>query len=413
MTADFVYWLFTGMGWLAGLVFLLLGVMFVRDLTQTHSSVRRNFPLVGRMRYFLEGQGEFFRQYFFAHDRQELPFNRATRSWVYRKAKGLPGTIGFGSTNDLREPGSIIFVNSPYAILESDLHCAPALVIGPQCRHPFVVQHIVNISGMSFGALSSRAVEALSIGAAEAGVWLNTGEGGLSPYHLKGGCSLIFQIGTAKFGVRDAQGQLDEARLRELAELPQVRAFELKLSQGAKPGKGGILPGSKVTAEIAAIRGIPEGEDAISPNRHQEISNPDELLDVIERVRRITGKPVGMKTVIGSEIYPQQLVAAILRCGAASAPDFITLDGGEGGSGAAPQALADHVGLSLSESLPLLVDVLYQAGSAGAGSDHRLGQAGDLRPGRLGALCRCRFCRQCAGVSVLTGLHPVAAVSSE
>jgi glutamate synthase domain-containing protein 2 len=192
-----------------------------------------------------------------------------------------------------------------------------------------------------------------------------------------------------------------------------VRAFELKLSQGAKPGKGGILPGSKVTAEIAAIRGIPEGEDAISPNRHQEISNPDELLDVIERVRRITGKPVGMKTVIGSEIYPQQLVAAILRRGVVSAPDFITLDGGEGGSGAAPQALADHVGLSLSESLPLLVDVLYQAGSAGADSDHRLGQAGDLRPGRLGALCRCRFCRQCAGVSILTGLHPVAAVSSE
>ncbi len=347
-------------GWIGSAAMLVLGIMFIRDVTQSGHTIRRNFPVVGRLRYFLEQQGVFFRQYFFAHDRQELPFNRATRNWAYRAAKGVPGLVGFGSTNDLREPGSIIFINSPFPRLEGE-HCDEcSLVIGPDCAHPFRTSHIVNISGMSYGALSAPAVRALSIGAARAGVWMNTGEGGLSPYHLEGGGNLVFQIGTAKYGVRDADGGLSDDRLKELAI--QVKAFEIKLAQGAKPGKGGVLPGIKVTEEIAAIRGIPAGQDSISPNRHLDIETPDDLLNMIARVRDVTGRPVGIKTVIGADIYPRMLCEAILKRGITSAPDFITLDGGDGGTGAAPQALADHVGLTLRESLPMLVDVLIEYG---------------------------------------------------
>jgi len=347
-------------GWLGAAAILVLGVMFVRDLTQTRHAVLRNFPVVGRMRYFLERQGVYFRQYFFAHDRQELPFNRATRNWVYRAAKGKPGLIGFGSTNDLRESGSIIFVNSPFAMLESEQGHDCSIIIGPDAPHPFKAGHIVNISGMSFGALSAPAVRALSRGAAKAGVWMNTGEGGLSPYHLEGGGDIIFQIGTAKYGVRNGKGNLDDGLLSEVGK--KVKAFEIKLAQGAKPGKGGVLPGIKVTEEIAAIRGIPVGESSLSPNRHPDIETPDDLLDMIERVRQVTGRPVGIKTVMGSDTYPRMLCDAILRRGLSSAPDFITLDGGDGGSGAAPQALADHVGLPLSEALPMLADVLIRYG---------------------------------------------------
>lgn len=347
-------------GWLAGIVMLLLFVMFVQDMFQPEHAVRRNFPIIGRLRYFLERQGEFFRQYFFAHDRQEMPFNRATRSWIYRTAKGLGGLIGFGSSNDLREPGSIIFVNSPYPLLEEECEPAPPMEIGPECRQPFLAESIFNISGMSFGALSAPAVRALSIGAARAGVWINTGEGGLAPYHLEGGGDIVFQIGTAKFGVRDSEGRLDDARLREIAQ--QVKAFEIKISQGAKPGRGGVLPAIKVTEEIARIRGIPAYEIASSPNRHPEIKRPDDLLDMVEHIRHVTGKPVGFKTAIGSDLYPRMLCEAITRRGFASAPDFITVDGGEGGSGAAPQVLMDHVSLPIAESLPMLVDVLHSYG---------------------------------------------------
>jgi glutamate synthase domain-containing protein 2 len=213
---------------------------------------------------------------------------------------------------------------------------------------------------MSYGAISAPAVRALSRGAAASGVWLNTGEGGLSPYHLEGGCDLVFQIGTAKYGVRDFDGHLDMAKVKEVAR--HVRAFEIKLSQGAKPGKGGILPGIKVTPEIAGIRGIETGKPSLSPNRHVEIRCADDLLDMIQRIRDVTGLPVGFKSVISSADFPRHLCDAILRRGPDSAPDFITVDGGDGGSGAAPAVLADHVGLPLTEALPLLVDVLIETG---------------------------------------------------
>ncbi|MEA3219205.1 FMN-binding glutamate synthase family protein [Immundisolibacter sp.] len=333
-------------------------VMYVVDRTQTQHAVRRNFPLVGRFRYLFERLGAFFRQYFYAMDREELPFNRAQRSWVYRAAKNLDNTVAFGSTVDIHRPGSVIFVSSLFPPLEQETTQPAAVTLGPFCRHPYSTRAIFNISAMSYGALSQPAARALSLGAAKAGCWLNTGEGGLAPAHLEGGCDVVFQIGTAKYGVRDAVGHLSEPRLRELAALEQIRMFEIKLSQGAKPGKGGILPAVKVTPEIAAIRGIPAGQDSLSPNRHPDINNLDDLLDQIARIRDITGKPVGFKTVIGSLDWLDELCALVLRRGVESAPDFITVDSAEGGSGAAPMPLMDGVGMLLSDSLPAVVDRL-------------------------------------------------------
>lgn len=237
-----------------------------------------------------------------------------------------------------------------------------AVTIGPDCPHPYVTHSIFNISGMSYGAISKPAVLALSQGAHKAGCWMNTGEGGLTPMHLDGGADIVFQIGTAKNGVRNQEGKLDDGRLRAIADHPQVKMFELKLSQGAKPGKGGILPGAKVTPEIAAIRNIPVGEDAISPNRHPDIGNDNQLLDSIGHIRTVTGKPVGIKMVLGGSEWLDCLFANIAARGIACAPDFIALDSAEGGTGAAPQALIDDMGLPLRESLPMLIDKLIEYG---------------------------------------------------
>ena len=353
-----------GIGTLLAIALVLgLAFLFISDITQKKHGVLRNYPVVGHLRYFFEELGEYFRQYFFSGDREEMPFNRATRAWVYRLAKNEGGTVGFGSTYDLHAPGALIFVNHPFPVLEEERLPTPSLALGEgYCRQPFVASSIVNISGMSYGAISAPAVRALSRGAAVAGCWMDTGEGGLSPFHLQGGCDIIMQIGTAKYGVRDEHGKLSHERLRILAAHENVRAFEIKLSQGAKPGKGGVLPGSKVTPEIAAIRGIPVGMDSISPNRHPEAGNVDQLLDMIAEVRATTGKPVGIKTAIGGWEFMHQLCEGINKRGIASAPDFIAVDGGEGGSGAAPQALADHMSLSIDEALPRVVDALIESG---------------------------------------------------
>jgi glutamate synthase domain-containing protein 2 len=345
-----------------GLGVLTIIVMFFIDITQTKSAIRRNYPVVGRFRYFFEHIGEFFRQYFFAMDREELPFNRAQRSWAYRAAKNIDTTVGFGSTRDLRPTGTVLFVNCPFPTLGVDAAVPGSITIGPNCRTPYTTSSLFNISGMSFGAISRPAVLALSKGAKAAGCWMNTGEGGLSPYHLEGGADIVFQIGTAKNGVRDLEGNLDDDKIRDVAAHASVRMFELKMSQGAKPGKGGILPGGKVTEEIANIRGIAMGSDAISPNRHTDINSNTELLDVINRVRDVSGKPVGFKAVIGAYGWLDNLFAEVLERGIESAPDFITVDSADGGSGAAPMPLIDDVGLPLRESLPLLIDKLNEYG---------------------------------------------------
>ena len=345
-----------------GLGILWVAVLFVIDITQTQSAVRRNFPVVGRFRGLFERLGEFFRQYFFAMDREEMPFNRAERSWVYRAAKGADTTVAFGSTKDLRPVGTLIFVNCPYPTLEKDAAETAERTIGPHSEHPYTTDRLFHVSGMSFGAISKPAVLALSNGAQMAGCWMNTGEGGLSPYHLEGGADIVFQIGTAKYGVRTPDGSLDTAKLANIASHPQVRMFEIKLSQGAKPGKGGILPGVKVTEEIAGIRGIPVGQDSISPNRQPEIDSAGDLLDFIDLVRRTTGKPVGFKAVVGAYSWLDQLFEEVWRRGIESAPDFITVDSGDGGTGAAPMPLIDNVGLPVRESLPLVIDILNAHG---------------------------------------------------
>ena len=346
----------------AGVGLAVVAVFFVIDRVQTADAVRRNYPVIGRFRKLFTTLGEFFRQYFFAMDREEMPFNRAQRDWIYRAAANKDNTVAFGSTRNLSIPGTTIFMNAAFPPLGYQYAKTEPVEIGPTAREPYLAPSFFNISGMSFGALSRPAVRALSMGANQAGVWLNTGEGGLSSYHLEGGCDIVYQIGTAKYGLRDEAGHLSDEKLREAAARPEVRMFELKLAQGAKPGKGGILPGVKVDEEIAAIRGIPVGKESDSPNRHEEIDDWGDLLDVIAHIREVTGKPVGFKTVIGRVDPFAELFDLIVERGSDAAPDFIAIDGGEGGTGAAPMPLIDLVGMPIREALPRIVDLRDQRG---------------------------------------------------
>lgn len=358
------------LGWLAttfifalGLLLLFIIGVYIADVTQTKQAIRRNYPVIGHLRYYFEHLGTFFRQYFFTMDREEMPFNRAQRSWVYRAAKDIQNTVAFGSTRDLRPSGTLLFVNTAFPTLGKDAVTAGPVVIGEgSARIPFTAHSFFNISGMSYGAISKPAVQALSYGAKKANAWMNTGEGGLSPFHLEGGADIVFQIGTAKYGVQDENGKLSDDKLREIAAHETVRMFEIKLSQGAKPGKGGMLPAAKVGEEIAKIRGIPVNQDSISPNRHPEIENNDDLIDMINHVRKVTGKPVGFKVVIGDYTWIREFFSVINQRGKETAPDFITIDSSDGGTGAAPMSLMDYVGMPISESLPIVIDALKQAG---------------------------------------------------
>ncbi|PIE06805.1 MAG: FMN-binding glutamate synthase family protein [Rhodobacterales bacterium] len=362
---DMMFWL----KWLAlafvtaiGLAIVLAMVLYVIDRVQTADAVRRNYPVIGRFRALFTSLGEFFRQYFFAMDREEMPFNRAQREWIYRAAEGHDNTVAFGSTRSITMPGTTIFMNAAFPPLGSEFTRTEPLMIGAGAREPYLAPSFFNISGMSYGALSRPAVLALSRGAKQAGVWMNTGEGGVSPFHLQGGADIVYQIGTAKYGVRDPEGGLSDEKLRKVASHPQIKMFEVKLSQGAKPGKGGILPGAKVTEEIAEIRGIPVGEASRSPNRHEEVESWGDLLDMIAHVREVTGKPVGFKAAVGRIDPFAELFDLVLRRGPESAPDFITIDGGEGGTGAAPMPLIDLVGMPVREALPRIVDLRDQRG---------------------------------------------------
>ena len=363
LAANIIQWSVLVLVFVIGVGILCVFVVYLIDVTQTKQTIRRNYPVVGRFRYFFEHIGEFFRQYFFAMDREELPFNRAERSWAYRAAKKVDTTIAFGSSHPLSTPGDVIFLNCPFPTLDQDAEKPRPVTIGEgRAKQPYTTSSIVNISGMSYGAISKPAVQSLSRGAKEAGIWMNTGEGGLSPYHLEGGCDIVYQIGTAKYGVRTVDGALSDEKLKEVASHEQVKMFEVKMSQGAKPGKGGILPGEKVTEEISRIRGIEIGESSISPNGHTDIDSVDSLLDMVNRIRTVTGKPVGFKMVVGRLEFFNDLCEAIHRRGLSSAPDFITLDSADGGTGAAPQPLMDYVGMHIKESLPLVVDIIKSYG---------------------------------------------------
>lgn len=343
-----------------GVFVLAVIIMFVIDISQRQDAIRRNYPVIGRFRDLFSTLGEFFRQYFFAQDREEMPFNRAQREWVYKSSAGADNTVAFGSTENISVVGTPIFASEIYGLLDDEVSDPPTLTIGEAAREPYQANSLINISAMSYGSLSGPAVRALSKGAKLAGCWLNTGEGGLSEHHLSGGCDIIFQIGTAKYGVRDEHGNFSEDKLRQIAGQPQVKMIEIKLSQGAKPGKGGILPADKVTEEIAKIRGIPAGKASLSPNRHTEIANHAELLDFVARVRGVSGLPTGFKTAMGGVEWLADLCKLIKQRGPASAPDFITIDSGDGGTGAAPMPLIDNTALTIREALPMVVDVLQK-----------------------------------------------------
>jgi glutamate synthase domain-containing protein 2 len=331
-----------------------LVLLAVHDLLQRRHALLRAYPVLGRMRYMLEKIGPELRQYWFAPDKAERPFDRTERNWIYESAKQTPNTFGFGSESDLeRSANYLVIRHAPFP------HPAPdrskpngppsfvmpsAKVLGEHRRRPkaFRPQSVINVSAMSFGALSAPAVVALNRGAKLAGCLQNTGEGGLSDYHLSGG-ELIFQIGTAYFGCRDKQGNFSLDQLKETIARGPVRALEVKLSQGAKPGLGGLLPAAKMTKEIAKVRGVPANQDCVSPSGHTEFKDADGLLDFVEMLAAETGLPVGVKSAVGEGRFWDDL--AHLMATTDRGVDFVTVDGGEGGTGAAPLVFTDHVSL--------------------------------------------------------------------
>ncbi len=329
-----------------------VGAVAVRDLVQRDHAILRNFPVVGHARFLLEAVGPELRQYIVAGNDEERPFSRDQRRWVYASAKLQNNYFGFGTDNDLEHsPGNVVVHHRTFAdeypthgAVGQEARLPSAKVLGgPRGRrHAFRPASVVNISGMSFGSLSGNAIEALNRGAAETGCLHNTGEGAVSPYHRHGG-ELVFQVGTAYFGCRDEKGRFSLPRLQELVASTPIRALEIKLSQGAKPGLGGVLPAAKVSREIAETRGVPMGEDCLSPSRHAEFSDVDSMLDFVELLAAETGLPVGIKSAVGDLGFWEQL-ADLMEAGDRGV-DFVNIDGGEGGTGASPLIFSDAVSL--------------------------------------------------------------------
>jgi glutamate synthase domain-containing protein 2 len=324
------------------------------DLAQRQHAVLRNFPIIGHFRYILEEVGPELRQYIVTSNTQEMPFNRDQRRWIYASSKHENNYFAFGTDQDLeRSPNYLIIKHSPFPLRSTHpgdpdydpTYAIPAAKVLGAARgraKAFRPASVVNVSAMSFGSLSSHAIAALNEGARIAGCLHNTGEGGISPYHQRGG-ELIWQLGSGYFGARDDRGRLDYVRLRDQVAANPVRAIELKLSQGAKPGLGGVLPAVKVTPEISRIRGVPMGQDCLSPAAHPEFSDVDSMLDVVERIADVTGLPVGIKSAIGEPHVWSELAERMAS--EERGVDFVTVDGGEGGTGAAPLAFTDQVAL--------------------------------------------------------------------
>ncbi|MDH5397322.1 MAG: FMN-binding glutamate synthase family protein [Cyclobacteriaceae bacterium] len=330
-------------------------VLYVHDKQQTDNPIQRLFPVLIWGRKLLVKMGPLLRQYLFLNDQEETPYNRITRTWIYESSKGVRNTIGFGSQLDMDKVGTTLVMPATFTNLNSktgdETGKVYKKVIGAYTGvEPVILTNFVHISAMSYGALSYRAHAALNQGAQMAGIMHNTGEGSMAPCHEYGGGDLVFQIGTAKYGIRDKSGEMDDALLKKVAEHPQVKLIEIKLAQGAKPGKGGMLLKEKITREIAEIRKIPMGEDAYAPARHREFTDVDGLFDFIDRVRGVSGKPVGIKMVIGhtSEIED---IAASMSKNPGRGPDYIVIDGGDGGTGAAPLVLSSYVGLPMKQGL--------------------------------------------------------------
>nr|WP_286946996.1 FMN-binding glutamate synthase family protein [Pseudomonas sp. UBA6718] len=359
--------------WPLTLISGLLSLVGVNDLLQTRQAVRRNYPILGNIRYLVEAIRPEIRQYLLEADGDELPFSRAQRSLVYARAKNQGADKPFGTLSDLYRSG---FEFIGHYMLPA-AHCDPATfrvsVGGPQCTQPYSAS-VFNISAMSFGSLSANAIRALNRGAKLGGFYHDTGEGSISPYHREHGGDLVWELGSGYFGCRDEQGRFDPQRFAEQAANPQVKMIEIKLSQGAKPGHGGILPRHKVTAEISLTRGVPMGQDCISPARHSAFATPTELLQFIARLRELSGgKPVGFKLCLGHPWEFMGIAKAMLATGIL--PDFIVIDGKEGGTGAAPLEFTDHIGVPLREGLLFVHNTLVGCGLRG---HIRLGASGKI-----------------------------------
>ena len=342
--------------WWGWILLILILVAFYDIFINREHTIKHNFPVVGHLRYLLESIGPEMRQYFVANNREELPFNRIERGWIYASSKGENNYEGFGTDRNIYEHQHIFIKNQmiPYQI--KDMHpnhldkyflpCAKVMGLYHKRKKPYRPASVINVSAMSYGSLSARAIDALNQGLVISNAYHNTGEGGLSPYHSNGG-DVIFHFGTGYFGVRAQDGNFSMEKMKALVEKHAfIKAIEVKLSQGAKPGKGGVLPGAKISKEIAEIRGVEEGKDVLSPANHKAFSTVSELLAFIEEIAEETGLPVGIKAAIGKLEMWEELADLMVSTG--RGPDFITIDGGEGGTGAAPPSFADHVSLPWS-----------------------------------------------------------------
>lgn len=363
-------------GWLivAALAVVLLAVA-VHDVVQTRHAILRNYPVLGHIRFLMEDVRPELQQYFVERNTDGRPFDRVTRSAVYQRAKGDRDDHPFGTERDLYAAGAEYLVHS-MAPVEPAAEPLRVRVGGPDCTQPYDLA-LLNVSAMSFGSLSANAIEALSRGAAIGGFAHDTGEGAISPYHRRGGGDLIWEIGSGYFGCRTEDGGFDAERFAAQAQDPQVRMVHLKLSQGAKPGLGGVLPGAKVTREIAETRGVPVGQTVISPPAHRLFSTPRELMRTVARLRELSGgKPTGFKLCVGSRVEVLALCRAMLEEGVT--PDFVVVDGAEGGTGAAPLEWVDRVGLPLAEGLAIVHQALVGTGLR----EHvRVGAAGKVATG--------------------------------
>lgn len=364
-----------GAWWVLAIIVAALAAVGTWDLVQTKHSILRAYPILGHARFLAELIRPEIQQYFVESNTAGTPFDRETRSMVYSRAKGTKGDEPFGTERDVNAVGYEFLRHSLRAKMATDL--APKVRLGgPDCTQPYDIA-LLNVSAMSFGALSGNAIEALNGGAARGGFAHDTGEGAISPYHLKNGGDLIWEIGSGYFGCRDAEGNFDPAKFEEKAALPAVKAVSIKLSQGAKPGLGGVLPGAKVTPEIAATRGVPIGKTVISPPAHTAFSTPLELMAFVATLRRLSGgKPIGFKLCVGARTEFLSICKAMLQSGIT--PDFIIVDGSEGGTGAAPQEFEDHVGMPLTHGLMLVNNCLV---GTGLRSKIKLGASGKIASG--------------------------------
>src|SRR5579863_3259941 len=354
-----------------GVVLGIVIILVVHDVLQRTHAIVHNFPIVGHFRYWLEALGPELRQYIVTSNDEERPFSRDQRRWVYASSKRENNYFGFGTDNDLDQSSSYLIVkHSAFPLIEAHpgspqydpkyrVPCAK--VLGAARRRPkaFRPTSVINISGMSYGSLSANAVEALNRGAKLAGCLQSTGEGGLSRYHQSGG-DLIWQVGTGYFGCRSHDGLFDLARFKDTVAASPVRAIEIKMSQGAKPGLGGILPKAKITAEIAKIRGIPADRDCVSPAGHTAFKDVDSMLDFVELLAQETGLPIGIKSAVGEMEFWRDLVKQMSMT--PRGVDFITIDGGEGGTGAGPLVFADHVAMPFKIGFSRVFRLFAEAG---------------------------------------------------